>query len=256
MEIIILPTPEDGQRLAADLIAQQVRRKGDSVLGLATGNTMLGVYDRLARLGLDFSRVTTFNLDEYVGLQPSDPNSYRFYMGQHLFAKVNLRPDHCYLPDGTARDVRAACLAYEEAIKAAGGIDLQLLGLGEDGHIGFNEPSSSLASRTRLKTLAPITVAANRFPEGDDPPSHVLTMGVGTIMEARHCLMLAFGRRKAQTVTKFIEGPLTAMIPASVLQMHPRTTVILDEDAGRFLALRDYYNYVYENKPEWQSRGD
>jgi glucosamine-6-phosphate deaminase len=253
MEVIIVPDARRGQQLAAQYLASQVRKKPDCVLGLATGNTMLGVYSDLADRKLDFSRVTSFNLDEYVGLEEDDPNSYHYYMQEHLFAKINIDPSRCHVPDGMARDLNGACRAYEASIVAAGGIDLQLLGIGEDGHIAFNEPTSSLASRTRLKTLSPITLAANRLPEGTDPPEHVLTMGVGTIMEARHCLLLAFGKRKAQIVVRFIEGPLTSMVPASALQMHARTTVVLDEESARFLALRDYYRYVYENKPQWQS---
>jgi glucosamine-6-phosphate deaminase len=252
VEIIYVDTPEEGQKLAAEMLAQQVCQKPNSVLGLATGNTMIGVYEHLSQQQVDFSGVTTFNLDEYVGLSPEDPNSYHYYMREHLFRKVNLRPSHCHVPDGSAQDIPAACQAYEEAIKAAGGIDLQLLGIGEDGHIAFNEPTSSLASRTRLKTLTPVTLAANRLPEGQAPPSHVITMGVATIMEARRCLLLAFGRRKAQIVIKFIEGPITSMVPATALQMHPATTVIVDEEAGRFLSLRDYYKLAYSGKPAWQ----
>lgn len=253
MEVIIVPNAQAGQHLAAQYLASQIRKKPDSVLGLATGNTMVGVYSELASMKLDFSKITTFNLDEYVGLDEEDPNSYHYYMDEHLFCRVNVNRDRCHVPDGVARNLQAACKEYEDKIVAAGGIDLQLLGIGEDGHIGFNEPTSSLASRTRLKTLSPVTLAANRLPEGTDPPEHVITMGVGTIMEARHCLLLAFGKRKAQVVVKFIEGPLTAMIPASALQMHPHTTVILDEESARFLALRDYYRDVYDNKPRWQS---
>ena len=253
MEVIIMQNAAAGQLLAAQYLASQVRKKPDSVLGLATGNTMVGVYDELARMKLDFKRVTSFNLDEYVGLDEDDPNSYHAYMDEHLFCKINVDRSRCHIPDGMTRNLHAACRDYEQMISDAGGIDLQLLGIGEDGHVGFNEPSSSLASRTRLKTLSPVTLAANRFPEGTAPPEHVLTMGVGTIMESRHCLLLAFGKRKAHVVVSFIEGPITAMIPASILQMHPRATVILDEESARFLALRDYYRDVYDNKPRWQS---
>jgi len=204
--------------------------------------------------GLEFRRVTTFNLDEYVGLGPDHPCSYRRFMQEHLFGLVDLVPHRAHVPDGLTRDIPAFCADYERWIREAGGIDLQLLGLGQDGHIAFNEPTSSLASRTRLKTLTPLTVSANRqcFPEGEEVPMHVLTMGVGTIMEARRCLLLAFGARKAPAVGRMIEGPITSMVPASILQMHPCTTVILDDEASRHLGLRNYFKDVYRNKPDWQ----
>lgn len=258
MEVIILESAEEGSRLAARTLAKQVREKPDSVLGLATGNSPVKVYDELARMhreeGLDFSRVTTFNLDEYVGLGPDHPCSYRYFMEKHLFGRVNLQPSRTFVPDGLASDVPAFCREYEERIVEAGGIDLQLLGIGQDGHIAFNEPTSSLASRTRLKTLTPLTVSANRqcFPAGEEVPMHVLTMGVGTILEARRCLLLAFGNTKAPPVARMVEGPVTSMVPASALQWHRSVTVILDEPAASHLALRNYYRDVYRNKPSWQ----
>lgn len=258
MEVIILDTEEEGALLAARLIARQVRGKPDSVLGLATGNSPVRVYRELARMhreeALDFRRVTTFNLDEYVGLGPDHSCSYKFFMREHLFRHVNLDPARTHVPDGMATDIPAFCAEYERKIVEAGGLDLQLLGIGQDGHIAFNEPTSSLASRTRLKTLTPLTVSANRqsFPEGEEIPTHVLTMGVGTIMEARQCVLLAFGARKAPAVQRMVEGPVTSMVPASALQFHRSTVVILDEDASRHLALRNYFRDVYRNKPDWQ----
>jgi len=258
LEVILVETEQEGALLAARMIAGQVRLKPDSVLGLATGATPLPIYEELVRRhreeGLSFRQVTTFNLDEYVGLPPDHPASYRRYMQDHLFGKVDLAPERAHLPDGMALDIPACCARYEEQIRQAGGVDLQLLGLGQDGHIGFNEPSSSLTSRTRLKTLTPHTVAAHRpaFPTGQEVPRHVLTMGVGTIMEARRCLLVAFGVRKANAVARMVEGPLTAMVPASILQMHPRATVLVDEAAGRNLRMRDYYRDVYRRKPDWQ----
>lgn len=257
MEVIVVEEPGQGTRLAAAMVARQVARKADSVLGLATGRTMVAVYQQLVHLhqqGLDFSRVRSFNLDEYVGLPPEHPCSYHSYMRENLLDRVNLSAGAARLPDGMAADVEGHCRDYEQAIQACGGIDLQLLGLGADGHIGFNEPSSSLASRMRIKTLAPMTVRANRaeFPPGESPPIHVLTLGVANILEARHCLLLAFGDGKAEAVAAMVEGPITAMCPASALQQHPRCTVIVDETAAERLRLRDYFRFVYANKPDWQ----
>jgi glucosamine-6-phosphate deaminase len=262
MEVVILPSPIDAALAAARIVARLVRARPDAVLGLATGETQRRVYEELVRIhgqeGLDFSRVTTFNLDEYVGLDPTHPGSYRRYMQEALFRHVNLRPDRTHVPDGCAADFDAACAAYEEAIRAAGGIDLQLLGLGVDGHIGFNEPTSSLASRTRVKTLTPATLAASRaqLPPGLEPPHHVITMGVGTILEARRCVLLAFGARKAGAVARMVEGPVTSLVPASALQLHPQTTVLVDEDAAARLALAEYYRDVHAAKPAWQRERD
>jgi glucosamine-6-phosphate deaminase len=259
MEIIIQPTPEAASVIAARIIAKTVRMKPDCVLGLATGSTPLATYRELIRLHreerLDFGRVTTFNLDEYVGLPPSHPQSYHAFMEEHFFRLVNVPRKQIHIPDGMARDVPAECARYEEAIRAAGGIDIQLLGIGSDGHIGFNEPSSSLASRTRIKTLTSRTRADNaRFFDGDRAkvPFHCITMGVGTIMQSRQVLMLAFGERKAQAVAAAVEGPITAMNPASTLQMHPVAKCIIDSPAAAKLTRRDYYEWVFANKPEWQ----
>ena len=251
MEVIILTTPEEVTDLGAQLVSQQVQQKPTSVLGLATGGTMEGVYQRLASYSLDFSGVSTFNLDEYVGLKADDPCSYASYMRQHLFSKVGLDPSKCHLLDGTVSDIAGHCRDYEQAILDAGGIDLQLLGIGGDGHIAFNEPGSSLSSRTRLKTLTPDTRANNapHFPQGETVPMHVLTMGVATIMEARHCVMLAYGTGKSASIATAVEGPITASCPASILQMHPRCTVVIDEAAASRLERAEYYRFVYQNKP-------
>lgn len=259
MEIILQPTAEAASAMAARLMARVVREKPRAVLGLATGGTPLGTYAELVRMhreeGLDFSGVTTFNLDEYVGLPSEHPRSYRAYMQEHFFRHVNVPPERVFIPDGLAADIPRECARYEEAICAAGGIDMQLLGIGTDGHIGFNEPSSSLASRTRIKTLTAQTRADNaRFFGGDvtQVPKHCITMGVGTIMEAREIVLLAFGEAKAQAIAAACEGPITAMNPASILQMHPAVKVVLDEAAGSLLQRRAYYRDVFENKPEWQ----
>lgn len=251
MEVILLPDPAAVTALGARILAQQVRSKPASVLGLATGQTMIGVYARLVALQLDGSQLTCFNLDEYVGLGPSHPASYRAYMEQHFYRPLGVDRQRAFVPDGLAEDIEAECLAYERRIEVAGGLDLQLLGLGEDGHIGFNEPGSSLASRTRLKTLTPTTRAANQRDFGDGiTPLHVLTMGVATILSARRVLLLAYGAKKAEAVAAMVEGPVTAMCPASALQFHPACTVVVDEAAGSHLRLADYYRTVYTHKPE------
>ena len=258
MEIIIQPTPEDASLIAARHIARLVREKPDAVLGLATGSTPLALYRELGRLhreqGLDFSGVTTFNLDEYVGLGPAHPASYHAFMRAHFFSRVNIAPERIHIPDGLTPHVPAFCRSYEDAIRAAGGIDLQVLGIGTDGHIGFNEPSSSLASRTRIKTLTAGTRHDNArfFASAEEVPLHVITMGVGTIMDARQVVLLAFGGNKADAIAAAVEGPVTAMQPASILQMHPVAKCIIDEPAAARLTRTEYYRWVYEQKPEWQ----
>ncbi len=258
MEIIIQPTSEAASHIAARHVARLVRDKPAAVLGLATGSTPLAMYEELVRMhreqGLNFSAVTTFNLDEYVGLPPEHPASYHAFMWEHFFSRVNVPRERIHIPDGMAGHVPAFCKKYEEEIRAAGGIDLQILGIGSDGHIGFNEPSSSLASRTRIKTLTAQTRQDNAhfFGKPEDVPLHVITMGVGTIMDARQILLLAFGERKAQAIASAVEGPITAMNPASILQMHPVTKCIIDESAAARLSRLDYYRWVYDHKPDWQ----
>ena len=251
MEIIIQPTPEAATAIAARLIARLLKEKPDAVLGLATGSTPLPLYRALVDMQLDWSRVRTFNLDEYLGLAPEHPQSYHHFMWENLFRHVNIRPENVHIPDGLASDVPAFCADYEARIRAVGGIDLQLLGIGSDGHIGFNEPSSSLASRTRIKTLTQRTRADNArfFASADEVPSHVITMGIGTIMEARVNLLLAFGDNKADAVAQAVEGPVTAMNPASALQLHRTTIFCIDEPAASALKRADYYRWVYDNKP-------
>lgn len=258
MEVIITPNPTSAAETGARIIEKLLRTKPHAVLGLATGSTPVGLYRELIRKhreeGLDFSKVTTFNLDEYVGLDPEHPASYHRFMHENLFSEVNVNPARIHIPNGLANDIPAFCAEYEAAIKTAGGIDLQVLGIGHDGHIGFNEPSSSLASRTRIKTLTEVTINANQrfFKSTETVPRHVITMGVGTIMEARTCLLLAFGEAKADAVAAMVEGPITASCPASILQMHPQAIVIADEGAASKLKRASYYRYVYGNKPEFQ----
>jgi len=258
MEIIIQSDSQAGDAVAARMIAGLIRRKPDAVLGLATGSTPLGLYRELVRMhreeGLDFSRVTTFNLDEYIGLAPDHPQSYRRFMFENLFNHINSPVERIHIPDGMTDDVPAFCEAYEQAIRDAGGIDLQVLGIGTDGHVGFNEPSSSLASRTRIKTLTRQTLSDNArfFENPDEQPHHVITMGIGTIMESRQVVMLAFGANKAEAVSRTVEGPVCAMMPASVLQFHSKAHLILDDASAAGLAKADYYRWVYANKPDWQ----
>jgi glucosamine-6-phosphate deaminase len=247
VRIIIEPDAEAASRRAARFVADQVRRKPNCVLGLATGSTPLAMYRELIRLhktdGLSFAQVTTFNLDEYVGLGPAHPQSYRFFMQQHLFDAIDIDPNRTNVPDGRALDFEAHARAYEQKIKDAGGIDLQILGIGSDGHIAFNEPGSSLGSRTRLKTLASETIRDNaRFFGGEDKvPRLAVTMGVGTILESRRCLLMAFGTHKAAAVRDTVEGPITAQVTASALQLHREVVGIFDEPAAGLLARRDYY---------------
>jgi len=255
MEIIIQPTPEAATQIAARIIARQLREKPNSVLGLATGSTPLLLYRELVAMKLNWSRVRTFNLDEYIDLPREHAQSYHTFMWENLFRHVNIAKKNVHIPDGNTKNVPAFCARYEKQIKAAGGIDLQVLGIGTDGHIGFNEPTSSLASRTRIKTLTPETIADNaRFFRGrGEVPHHVITMGIGTIMEAKQILLLAFGPRKARAIAEAVEGPVTAVNPASILQMHPETKVCLDTAAAGELQRADYYRWVYDHKPAWQT---
>src|SRR5512144_3042788 len=241
MEVIIQPNQEAASALVARIVARELRSNPQLVLGLATGKTMERVYRHLVQMHrderLDFSLCRTFNLDEYVGLFPSDPNSYRHYMDHHLFRHVNIDERNTHLPNGLATDLDAECARYEAAIQRSGGVDLQLLGIGKAGHIGFNEPLSALRSRTRVKALTPTTMKQNAmfFGAEDQMPRRAITMGVGTIIEARRCLLLATGDSKAEVIAQAVEGPITSMVTASALQLHPRCTVIVDELAASLL---------------------
>jgi glucosamine-6-phosphate deaminase len=254
MEIIIQPNAEAATEVATRMVSGLLREKPNAVLGLATGSTPLLLYRALARMKLDWRRVITFNLDEYVGLPRQHAQSYHSFMWENLFRHTNIAAKNVHIPDGMSKNIPRFCARYEEQIRAAGGIDLQVLGIGTDGHIGFNEPTSSLASRTRIKTLTPQTVKDNArfFGRADKVPHHVITMGLGTIMEARQCLLLAFGAKKARAIAATVEGPVTAINPASILQMHPTVKVCLDVPASTKLKRASYYRWVYENKPDWQ----
>ena len=258
MEVIIQPNEEAAAGLVARIVARELRANPHLVLGLATGATMERVYRHLVTMHkdqlLDFSLCSTFNLDEYVGLFPSDQNSYRHYMEHHLFRHVNIDTRNTHLPNGMAQDLDAECRQYEALIQRFGGIDLQLLGIGKAGHIGFNEPLSALRSRTRVKALTPTTLKQNAqfFGGEDNMPRRAITMGVGTIIEARRCILLATGGSKTAVVAQAVEGPITSMVTASALQLHARCTVIVDEAAAEKLREKEYYRWIYENEPEWQ----
>lgn len=254
MEIIITSDYEEMSEVSAGIIACEIRKKHDLVLGLATGDTPLGTYKELGRLhkeeGLDFSKVTTFNLDEYLGLAPLHENSYNYFMQDTLFKYINVSQNRAFVPQGNTDDPELFSDWYEEQIEKAGGIDLQILGIGRDGHIGFNEPGSSLASRTRVKGLDEKTIKDNArfFEREEDVPRFAITMGVGTIMDARKLLLIASGEGKADVCREFIEGPVTSQVTATALQLHSYSIVVLDEEAASKLERKDYYNWVRDNK--------
>lgn len=259
MEVIVVRRPEDAAPIVADAYSALLGAKPDAVLGLATGSTPLGVYRELVRRhreeGLSFARARGFNLDEYVGLPAGHPESYITFIKREFTDQVDFDPDAVQGPDGLAADPVQAGRDYDQAIKDAGGIDIQILGIGSDGHLAFNMPMSSLVSRTRLKTLTSRTREDNaRFFDGDinQVPKLCLTQGLGTIMESRHAIMLGFGKGKAQAVAECVEGAVSAHWPASILQMHPHATVVVDEDAASQLRFTSYYIDTYQGKPEWQ----
>jgi glucosamine-6-phosphate deaminase len=258
MQVIIRPTREEATRIVARLVEKAVRANPDLVLGLATGVTMERLYAMLVKLHreskLDFSLVRTFNLDEYVGLAADDERSYHAYMTKHLFAGINIDRRNTHLLDGMARDLDAECERYEALIKHCGGIGLQLLGVGRDGHIGFNEPLSALYSRTRDKSLTPTTIKQNEkyFGGADRMPRRALTMGVGTILDCRKLIMLVTGDSKAGVLAKAVEGPITSMMTATAIQLHPHCIVVADEEAAAKLEARDYYRWIFENELEWE----
>ena len=255
-EIVIVPDAAAAGAVVADEIARLVRTNPETVLGLATGSTPLPVYQALrSRLaGVDVSRVRGFALDEYVGLDPAHPESYRSVITREVVEPLGLDPRLIRVPDGSLEGIQHAGDDYERAISDAGGVDLQLLGIGTDGHIGFNEPGSSFASLTRVKTLTEQTREDNArfFDSVHDVPKHCITQGLGTILRARHLVLLAFGEGKAEAVAGAAEGPLTASLPGSAIQLHPHATVVVDEAAASRLVHADYYRYTFANKPDWQ----
>jgi len=260
MEIIITPDYEAMSEVSAAIISREIKRKHDLVLGLATGDTPVGTYQELAKLhkteGLDFSKVMTFNLDEYLGLAPLHKNSYNYFMWENLFKMINISPHRVFVPQGNTGDPEEFSDWYEEQIRKAGGIDLQVLGIGRDGHIGFNEPGSSFASRTRVKGLYEQTIKDNArfFEREEDVPRFAITVGIGTILEAKKILLIANGKNKAGVCKEFIEGPVTSQITASALQLHSYVIVVLDEEAASKLERKEYYNWIRDNKHIVQKR--
>ncbi len=258
MEVVIKPDARAVAHHVADAFEAQLRSRPDAVLGVATGSSPVAVYDELgrrSRAGLSFAAARAFMLDEYVGLPADHPERYRNVIERDFVAKVGIDTARVQGPDGLAADLPAACAGYEEAIRAAGGVDLQILGIGSDGHVAFNEPGSSLGSRTRIKTLTAQTRRDNaRFFDDDldAVPVHCLTQGMATIMEARHLVLVATGSGKAHAIHQLVEGSISALWPATLLQMHPHVTVVLDEAAAGRLQLASYYRQTFENKPTWQ----
>lgn len=241
MEVIVKDSIEEMSILAARTIADVIHKKPDAVLGLTTGKTPEGTYVELIKLyedgELDFSEVTTFNLDEYVGLSGDHEQSFRYFMNERFFNHINIDKARTYVPDGLAEDIERSCELYEWAVQTAGGIDIQVLGIGSNGHIAFNEPGSSLGSRTRVKTLDEKTISDNAmfFDRIEDVPRYAITMGVGTIMDSKRLILLAYGENKAEAIAKTVEGPITAQVPATMVQMHRQATIIIDRTAASLL---------------------
>jgi len=251
-EVVIVRDEHEAGALAADRIAALVARTPDAVLGLATGSTPLPVWAALRERGVDLSRVRGFALDEYLGLPAGHPESYRAVIDREVVAPLGMDPTLVRVPGDDGGPIETAGARYEAAIRAAGGVDLQILGIGRTGHIGFNEPGSSLASRTRVKTLTDATRADNArfFASPDDVPRHCLTQGLGTILDARELVLLAFGENKADAVAGAVEGPVSASLPGSAIQLHPEVTVLVDEAAASRLRFADYYRSAWEHRPD------
>ncbi|MFA4881051.1 MAG: glucosamine-6-phosphate deaminase [Candidatus Doudnabacteria bacterium] len=241
MQIIITKNYEELSKEAAKIVRTRILEKPNLVLGLATGSTPLGLYQALIKMhqqeNLDFREARTFNLDEYVGLAPDHPQSYNYYMRENLFKHINIKKENVFIPKGIAENIEEFCQQYEYGIKKRGGIDLQILGIGRDGHIGFNEPGTSFTSRTHIVNLDSVTIEDNArfFNNESEVPRRAITMGIGTIMEAKECLMLVSGAYKTEIIARALQGQITEKVPASVLQKHPNLTVILDEEAANRL---------------------
>jgi glucosamine-6-phosphate deaminase len=254
MEVIIKENYDQICEEAAEIILQRWKENENISMGLATGKSPLGLYKRLITLyknnKMDFSRVVAFGLDEYLGLEENHPQSFAYYMKKNLFQHINIKKENIFRLKGDSKDINSHCREYEKKIKEFGGINIQILGIGRNGHIGFNEPSSSLASRTRVKTLTQETIEANSqtFKNKENIPRHCLTIGIGTIMESEMIILLASGKEKSEAIKLSVEGPVTASIPASILQLHPVVKIIIDKEAASLLTHKDYYQWVYDNK--------
>jgi glucosamine-6-phosphate deaminase len=254
MEVIVKSSYDEICEEAALIIQQEWEKKSTLVLGLATGATPLGVYKKIIEMNqrneIDFSSIIAFSLDEYLGLEEDHPQSFAYYMKENFFKHINIKMENIFRLEGKPPDIETHCQEYEEKIKSYGGIDIQILGIGRNGHIGFNEPGSSLSSRTRVKTLAEETIRDNArfFTDEQEIPRFCLTMGIGTVMEAKIIILLASGKDKSEAIKNCVEGALTASVPASALQLHPRVKILVDEEAGSLLTNKDYYKWVFKNK--------
>lgn len=241
MNIVITDTYEEMSKKAANIIVSQVTLNPESILGLATGSTPIKTYEYIREKyegdEVDFEKTVTFNLDEYIGLSQEDPQSYRNFMDQHLFKHINIKEENIYIPNGLAEDIQLECINYEEEIRKHGGIDLQLLGIGRNGHIGFNEPNVSFEARTHKVSLDEDTIHANArfFDSADEVPTAAISMGIKTIMMSKKILLLASGKNKAEAINALVNGPITPKLPASILQLHQDVTIILDEGAASLL---------------------
>ena len=257
-EVVVVEDEQAAGALAAASILELIRSKPDTVLGLATGSTPLTVYRALAAQlehdPVDVSHVRGYALDEYVGLPAGHPESYRSVITREVVEPLGLTPALIHVPNGARETIEHAGADYEKAIAESGGVDVQLLGIGTDGHIGFNEPGSSFASVTRVKTLTEQTRKDNArfFGSEDEVPMHCITQGLSTILRARHLMLLAFGEQKAEALVGAVEGPVSASNPGSAIQLHPHVTVLVDEAAASLLRNIDYYRYAYAHKPAWQ----
>jgi glucosamine-6-phosphate deaminase len=253
-EVVIVGSTDEAGEIAAGLIRSLVSTLPDAVLGFATGSTPLSTYRALAAQRLDLGAVRGFALDEYVGLPAGHPESYRAVIDREVVAPLGLQYRNVRVPGDDGLPLQGAGERYERDIYAAGGVDLQLLGIGRTGHIGFNEPGSSLASLTRVKTLTESTRADNArfFDSLDQVPTHCITQGLGTILRARQLVLLAFGEAKAEAIAAALEGPVSASTPGSVVQLHPKVTVIVDEAAASQLAHADYYRFAWNNRLDWE----
>lgn len=258
MEVVICADEASVGAVAADRVVAWLAGHQTPVLGVATGSSPIKLYEELARRqdagAVDFSHGIAFALDEYVGIDPTHELSYKETIRRTVQVPFGMDPSRVNVPDGMAEDLVAGAAAYDQAIRDAGGVDVQILGVGTNGHIGFNEPTSSFASRTRVKTLTQQTREDNArfFDSLDQVPLHCLTQGLGTILDARHAVLVAQGEGKADAVAAMAEGPLSAMCPGSVLQLHEKATIVVDEAAASKLTRQDYYRWVHENKPDWQ----
>lgn len=259
MDVVICKTSADAELFTARIIADAINEKPEFKLGLATGATMENVYANLSQMyrdgKVDFSQVRSWNLDEYVGLSPEHDQSYHYFMNKHLFNNINIDKRNAHLPDGLAEDEELEAFRYDSSIDEAGGLDLWLVGIGQTGHIGFNDPGTSFASRTHVAYLSNTTYEQNKnyFTPPESMPRRAFTAGVGTVMDAKRVLQLITGKRKAAIAAASIEGPMTAMISSTALQMHPDALIVLDEDAAANLKLKDFYKEIFENDPKWEA---